>query len=104
MSACVNAAARLLLFAASMAETRPSLSASSFVNAAEEVSIAATCVLLESVVVLVLVWSSANAAEATSAAAPIPRTNFLIIASPNSFSFECCRSPVCAYAPFINPA
>ena len=89
MSACVNAAARLLLFAASIAETRPSLSASSFVKAAEEVSIAATWVSLELVVVLVL-GSSANAAEATSAAAPIPRTNFLIIASPNSFSFKCC--------------
>ena len=55
MSAWVNAAARLLLFAASMADTRPSLSASSFVKAAEEVSIAATCVLLESVLVVVLV-------------------------------------------------
>jgi hypothetical protein len=55
MSAWVNAAARLLLFAASMADTRPSLSASSFVKAAEEVSIAATCVLLASVLVVVLV-------------------------------------------------
>jgi hypothetical protein len=86
VSPCVNAAESWLLFAASIAETRPSLSASSFVNALEEVSIAATWVLSVAVwLVLLLVVSSPAKAAVASNAAPIPTSKVRIYIPPEIF-------------------